>query len=161
MKLLKVLLVCAIIAFPIAAQTNHKVKQMSDLQCLTANLYFEARGEKPVGRQAVADVTLNRVQSKKFPKNVCAVVFQRKQFSWTHQVSWIKIDKILTGKVEDLRKADFSAYNNAKEIAMKSLGGFKILPEDSLHYHAKYVKPKWSYKMKKYATIGSHVFYRS
>jgi len=162
MKLLKILLVCATIAFPIVAHTNHKVKQLTDLQCLTANLFFEARGEKPVGLVAVADVTKNRVQSKKYPGNLCSVVFQRKQFSWTHQQNWNSIQKVLNGSVSGFRAADRAAYQKAKEIAQKSLKGLvRVLPENSMHYHATYVKPSWSRKMQKYATIGSHVFYRS
>lgn len=162
MKLLKILLACATIAFPIAAQTNNKVKQLTDLQCLTANLFFEARGEKPVGLVAVADVTKNRVQSKKYPGNLCSVVFQRKQFSWTHQQNWNSIQKVLNGSVSGFRAADRVAYQKAKEIAQKSLKGLvKVLPESSLHYHATYVKPSWSRKMKVHAKIGTHIFYNS
>lgn len=162
MKLLKILLACATIAFPIAAHTNHKVKQLTDLQCLTANLFFEARGEKPVGKVAVADVTKNRVQSKKYPGNLCSVVFQRKQFSWTHQQNWNSIQKVLNGSVSGFRAADRAAYQKAKEIAQKSLKGLvKVLPESSLHYHATYVKPSWSRKMKVYSQIGNHIFYKS
>ena len=162
MKLLKILLACATVAFPIAAQTNHKVKQLTDLQCLTANLYFEARGEKPVGKVAVADVTKNRVQSKKYPKSVCSVVFQKHQFSWVKQQSRNSIQKVLNGSVSGFKAADKAAYHRAEEIAEKSLKGLvRVLPESSLHYHATYVKPSWSRKMQKYATIGSHVFYRS
>ena len=162
MKLLKVTLALAIVAFPAIAQTNNKVKQLTDLQCLTANLYFEARGEKPVGLVAVADVTKNRVQSKKYPSSFCAVVFQRSQFSWAHQQSWNSIQKVLNGSVSGFKAADKAAYHRAKEIAEKSLKGLvRVLPESSLHYHATYVKPSWSRKMQKYAIIGSHVFYRS
>lgn len=162
MKLLKVTLALAIVAFPAIAQTNHKVKQLTDLQCLTANLFFEARGEKPIGKVAVADVTKNRVQSKKYPGNLCSVVFQRKQFSWTHQQSWNNIQKVLNGSVSGFKAADKAAYHRAKEIAEKSLKGLvRVLPESSLHYHATYVKPSWSRKMKVYAKIGTHVFYNS
>ena len=162
MKVLKILLACAATAFPVIAHTNHKVQKLTDLQCLTANLYFEARGEKPVGMLAVADVTKNRVQSKKYPDSICAVVFQRKQFSWSHQQSWNSIQKVLNGSVSDFKVADRAAYHRAKEIAQNSIKGLlKVLPESSLHYHATYVKPSWSRKMKKYATIGTHVFYNS
>lgn len=162
MKLLKIFLACATIAFPIAAHTNHKVKQLTDLQCLTANLYFEARGEKPIGMLAVADVTKNRVQSKKYPGSVCTVVFQKHQFSWVKQQSWNSIQKVLNGSVSGFRAADRAAYQKAKEIAQKSIKGLvRVLPESSLHYHATYVKPSWSRKMKVYAKIGTHVFYNS
>lgn len=161
LKLLKIALALIAVAAPLTAQTNAKVQNLTALQCLTANLYFEARGEKPAGMQAVADVTVNRMLTSRFPATICGVVFQRKQFSWTHQQAWSKIDKILTGQVKNLNKLEKIAYNKSKQIAEDAMNGVRILPESSLHYHATYVKPKWSAKMKKYATIGSHVFYRS
>ncbi|HZZ88499.1 MAG TPA: cell wall hydrolase, partial [Caulobacteraceae bacterium] len=47
-----------------------------DLQCLTAAVYYEARGESREGQAAVAQVVLNRVRSPAFPKTVCGVVYQ-------------------------------------------------------------------------------------
>jgi len=38
-----------------------------DTECLATNIYFEARGESYEGQKAVAFVTLNRVESNKFP----------------------------------------------------------------------------------------------
>lgn len=161
MKLLKILLASAIIAFPVLAESNHKVKTLTDLQCLTANLYFEARSEKLKGLIAVADVTKNRVQSKKYPNSICSVVFQRKQFSWSHQQSWSTIQKVLEGSVGSFKLKDRQAYQLAKTTAQNSIKGFvRVLPRDSLHYHATYVKPKWARKMQKYATIGTHIFYK-
>ncbi|NYZ69950.1 cell wall hydrolase, partial [Endozoicomonas sp. SM1973] len=55
-----------------------------DLQCLTLNIYHEARGEGLMGMLAVGEITINRVNNKKWPNSICAVVYQDKQFSWTH-----------------------------------------------------------------------------
>jgi spore germination cell wall hydrolase CwlJ-like protein len=66
--------------------TSLSDKLKEDILCLTANLYFEARGEGVKGLKAVADVTLNRVKSKKYPSSVCKVVFQKSQFSWVNEV---------------------------------------------------------------------------
>ena len=52
------------------------------LRCLTEALYFEARGESRSGQRAVAEVILNRVDSRAFPGSVCHVVHQRGQFSY-------------------------------------------------------------------------------
>ncbi len=54
----------------------------SALMCLALNIYFEARSESFASQVAVAQVTLNRIESKKYPNDVCAVVKQPKQFSW-------------------------------------------------------------------------------
>jgi spore germination cell wall hydrolase CwlJ-like protein len=57
-----------------------------ELKCLADNIYYEAGNQSTQGKLAVAAVTINRVKSPKFPKSVCAVVYQRTkrvcQFSW-------------------------------------------------------------------------------
>lgn len=127
-------------------------------QCMTANIFFEARGESTEGMQAVAKVTMNRVKSKKYPDSVCKVVFQKKQFSWTHQQKWEKIVQVMHGAVT---KKDLAAYQKSAIIAKQAVKNQIILPElaDSLWYHANYVKPKWSGKLKRVAKIGVHIFY--
>ena len=46
-----------------AARQRH-----ADITCLAENIYYEARGEPLVGQYAVAEVTLNRVASRNFPR---------------------------------------------------------------------------------------------
>ena len=40
---------------------------MREMQCLALNVYHEARGESRSGQYAVATVTMNRVQSDRYP----------------------------------------------------------------------------------------------
>jgi spore germination cell wall hydrolase CwlJ-like protein len=47
------------------------------LTCLAQNIYYEARSEEFDGKVAVAQVTLNRANSGKFPDTICGVVHQR------------------------------------------------------------------------------------
>ena len=66
----------------------------NEKECLAENVYFEARGQGAAGWVAVAQVTLNRVQDKRFPNTICEVVKQgltyengypiknKCQFSW-------------------------------------------------------------------------------
>lgn len=135
---------------------------LTPLQCMTANIYFEARGESIKGMEAVANVTMNRVKSKRYPKSVCAVVFQRKQFSWTHQQSWGAINKIMQGDTSKMKQQDKLAYTKAYKIAVQSMLGLANVPglDNSMFYHAAYVQPKWASKMQRVAKIGSHVFYK-
>ena len=42
------------------------------LMCLALNVYFEARSDTMTGQYAVAHVVINRVQSSKFPDDVCS-----------------------------------------------------------------------------------------
>lgn len=51
------------------------------VKCLAEAVYFEARGE-PI-RRYIVDVVFNRVKSKYFPNDICAVVYQPYQFSFT------------------------------------------------------------------------------
>ena len=52
--------------------------------CLAALIFFEARGESLEGQIAVGEVAINRVESPRWPNDICAVVMQKKQFSYTH-----------------------------------------------------------------------------
>ncbi len=51
------------------------------LDCMAKNIYFEAAVESTAGKMAVAHVTLNRVNSKRFPTTVCGVVKQGKHYA--------------------------------------------------------------------------------
>jgi len=56
----------------------------AEIKCLADNIYFEALTESDAGKIAVANVTMNRVKHPAFPNSVCDVVWEPKQFSWTH-----------------------------------------------------------------------------
>ena len=117
--------------------------------CLAMNVYHEARSEDLVGQLAVAEVTLNRVAAKQFPNEVCDVVWQRRQFSWTHD-----------GKSDKPR--DQEAWVTAHNIATLAIrqGKPRAVGEDVLFYHAEYVKPYWAASFHKAAQHGSHIFYQ-
>ncbi len=53
-----------------------------EIYCHATNLFFEARGEIPLGQRWVLDVVKNRVNSKMYPDTYCGVVTQPRQFSW-------------------------------------------------------------------------------
>ena len=120
--------------------------------CLALNVYFEARSEPVVAQFAVAQVTMNRVLSNKYPDTVCDVVWQRKQFSWTHD-----------GKSD--RPREEQGWRRAKWVAAVTLNdvdnSVDILPRSALYFHADYVKPYWVSSLVKVAQIGRHIFYRS
>lgn len=122
--------------------------------CLALNMYFEARNEGHVGMFAVGLVTLNRVESHKYPDNVCDVVWQNKQFSWTHD-----------GKSDDptrhTAKRDREAWRDAKAIANMLLTEERVYPlQGATMYHAEYVKPYWTKSYTKVNQVGQHIFYK-
>jgi spore germination cell wall hydrolase CwlJ-like protein len=122
--------------------------------CLALNMFFEARNEPLEGQLLVAEVTLNRVTSKHYPNNVCDVVWQRKQFSWTHD-----------GKHDDptrMNYLDRVSWDHIQKAAIEVLkNSEKVLPgSKATHYHADYVKPYWVKDMKYIGKVGSHLFYK-
>ena len=119
--------------------------------CLALNVYFEARSEPMIAQFAVAQVTMNRVASEKYPDNVCDVVWQKKQFSWTHDG---KSDKPKEAKAWEV------AQWVAKVVLEDTDRTLAVVPHDTLHYHADYVSPYWVSQCEKVGTIGRHIFYR-
>lgn len=121
-----------------------------ELKCLADNIYYEAGNQSTQGKLAVAAVTINRVKSPKFPKSVCAVVYQRTkrvcQFSWVCEGN------------KTVRSAQ--QYSESKKVAEKVLlsgANHGILGRNVLFYHADYVNPRWN--LKRVAKIGDHIFY--
>ncbi|MCG6969059.1 MAG: cell wall hydrolase [Gammaproteobacteria bacterium] len=152
----QVLLVAAAVFVLSTSATLYKVfkdkYEMREIRCLAMNIYHEARGEPGMGQYAVAQVTLNRVASTRYPNDVCRVVHQRAketaQFSWT-------LDDITDIPKES--KAWIDAIRVAKEVYRQEktadIG-------DALFYHADYVSPRWASKKDKVAKIGRHIFYK-
>lgn len=113
------------------------------VECLAKNIYFEARGEGVKGQIAVAHVTLNRTQNEAYPDDVCDVVYQKHQFSWTSVKSKI---------------TDMVLYSKLRSIAYDVIiGKTKDPTKGALNFHNKAVTPGWNKRVK--AVIGNHVFY--
>ena len=121
-------------------EASVKLPTIKEFNCLVKNVYYEARGENLMGKVAVAKVTMNRVKHPNYPKTICGVVYQRKQFSWTIKPSKAKI--------------------NAKEW-MESINaaakGYALDGFEATHYHNFTVSPKWN--LQQIAVIGKHIFY--
>ena len=49
---------------------NHMKIDQQELWCLSQNIYFEARAESYSGKQAVANVTRNRLKSEAHPTHI-------------------------------------------------------------------------------------------
>ncbi|MEX0408915.1 cell wall hydrolase [Aquibium sp. LZ166] len=125
-------------------------------KCLTAGVYFEARGENLKGQAAVAQVILNRVRNPTYPNSICGVVYQND--SWRNRCQF----SFACDGIRD-RVASPAHWKTAKEIAMAVTAGKIFIPEvgSSTHYHATYVHPRWANAMEKMKKIGLHVFYRT
>lgn len=117
-----------------------------DIECLAKNIYHEARGEPLEGQIAVAQVTVNRVQSGEFQSSICKAVYADKQFSWT------------IGKPKTVK--DRKAWEASVAIATAVLTKSIHLPDfKALYFHTKQVKPRWNRTKRIVAVIGNHIFY--
>jgi spore germination cell wall hydrolase CwlJ-like protein len=123
-------------------------------QCLAEALYFEARGESVPGQFAVAEVILNRVDSDKFPGSICKVVKQGANRKNACQFSFA-----CDGIAEVIHEP--SAFEQAGKIARIMLdGAARGLTNGATYFHTLNVRPSWSRKFTRTATIGAHHFYR-
>ena len=127
---------------------NHKVEFLNlsyekkqlvlkEVECLARNIYFEAGGEPRNGKIAVAEVTMNRVKSRQYPRTVCGVVHQR--IKGTCQFSWV-----CEGKKTVYRNS--SAWLDSIKIAeniLISKQHYGIIGS-AKYFHADYVDPAWA-----------------
>ena len=139
MSMLTALGLTAMMSAPTVDPEQHK--------CLAMNIYHEARGERVEGQIAVAHVTLNRVDHKNWPSSICEVVYEPKQFSWTHMI-------------KDHTPSNFKAYRDAEIIARDVMIGNTEDPTyGAVFYHANYVNPDWADQVDLSKIIGRHLFY--
>jgi N-acetylmuramoyl-L-alanine amidase len=127
----------------------------SELQCMQCALYWEARSESSDAQFLVGETILNRVSAKQYPDSICGVVWQRKQFSFTHD-----------GKTDTMsdRGAINQTFSMAKEILENDdYGNSEIGIETSptaMFYHDDSIDPPyWTANMTVYAVTESFFFY--
>ena len=143
-------------------------------KCLAENIYFEARGQGQAGWLAVAQVTLNRVEDRRFPNTVCEVVKQgltyasgdpirnKCQFSWycdgKKDIIWANKEKsglTIEGNARAWREAvRISIYVHGH-------GGFRVNDntKGAVYYYAhNLVYPTWADHKDLTVIIGNHTF---
>lgn len=136
------------------ARGHVSANESAGLDCLAKAISYEAAQEPLAGRQAVAQVILNRTRHRAFPKTICGVVFQGSerrtgcQFSFTCDGS--------------LRRAlSRRTWEAALAIARQAMAGeLPVTVGGATHYHADYVAPRWAPSLVRVGSIGAHIFYR-
>jgi|TARA_R110002073_G_scaffold116918_1_gene255377 hypothetical protein len=128
---------------------NQLIVDDIDVFCLAKNIFHEAGIEPDIGKYAVAQVTLNRVDSSKYPNTICKVVLQRYQFSWANRKSlhWTHPKGLNWNRSYEI--AQHVIYENHRVNGL----------ENVKYYHADYIKPHWSRNMTQVSIIGRHIFY--
>lgn len=131
-------------------------EQLQEIACLAFNVYFEARGEPLAGQYAVAEVTMNRVASGRYPGSICGVVHQKnwdpRRRRYVSAFSWTELD--------ERPSREDATFRQAWEVAEAVYHGRYVpMLKGATHYHAAYVRPSWARGNKPVARIGSHIFY--
>jgi spore germination cell wall hydrolase CwlJ-like protein len=173
MKTVALVLVAGVMGFIACSVTQYKMDSLrnketgpehmsaaeveKNLNCLALNIYREAGNEPFEGKVAVAQVTLNRSESGHFPKEICAVVYQKGRNPFTDKIvcqfSWYCDVKHRNRPVDD--KTYEESYRVAKMVFVENFRLESV--KDALFYHADYVNPRWN--KKRIVKIGTHIFY--
>lgn len=136
-----------------SSQITAKIRSQQ-LACLAKNIYYEAGSEPFEGKVAVAQVTMNRSQSGKFPDDICKVVYQKDDRLGLCQFSWFCMPNTT---IKPMHKEN---YDESMEVAKKVLlEGFRLPSlKEALYFHGTYINPGWN--REKITVIGRHIFYK-
>lgn len=120
---------------------------MLAVTCLALAIYYEARDQPIDGQTEVGMVVMNRVADDKFPNDVCSVVYDPNQFSFTND-----------GKPE---KPKHHSWKAIKVLAKDILNHPNKYDDGNnvLYYHATYVEPSWVGGYQLVGKIEDHIFY--
>jgi len=127
-----------------------------ELRCMTAAIYFEARGEPRRGQVAVAQVVMNRVRANVYPDTICGVIFQGQ---WNRNACQFSF--ACDGKAD--RPNNKALWARSKDLAREVMRGEHWLSDIgyATHYHANYVRPHWARHFNRVKQIGQHIFYKA
>ena len=122
-----------------------------DVFCMAKNIFHEAGIEDELGKYAVAQVTLNRMQNPKYPKTICEVVMDPYQFSWANdrKIRWTRPRGPLWAQSVAIAERVVIEGHRVRGL------------ERANYYHADYVNPRWKKPGAKIAQVGTHIFYAS
>ena len=159
---------------PMISSSSEKFENDEEFLCLVENIYFESKGESMRGKIAVGVVTLNRLKDPRYPKTLCEVVKQgpiRESWKTRSDPNLASSDRIF---LPIRHRCQFSwwcdgykeriSYNeqwtDSIQAARSALSGrYNDLVGNATHYHAVYVSPSWSNKLKFIVQIDNHRFY--
>ena len=116
---------------------------INEILCLSAIMFGEARGEPDIGKVAVAYTAINRKADPNYPKNICSVMKQPKQYQFLNngmpskkQVAYLMplAEAILQGRIDDPTKG-------------------------AKWFHTKNMKPYWAKDKTIKVAYNNHIFY--
>lgn len=119
-------------------------KNTDIMKCLTCNATGEALYKEGIDAMIrVNRVAIARSTSGQYPKNICSVIYQKAQFSWTTKPKICTSQKV------------WAQAQKAAKLAYQRKGNGKLF------FHADYIKPKWArYCVGKEQPRGdTHIYY--
>jgi spore germination cell wall hydrolase CwlJ-like protein len=120
--------------------------QRNDLNCMTLNIYHEARGTPFNNQLAVALVVVNR--QRIIGGTLCQVLHAPGQFAWTRR----RLGRI----------SEPVAWDLSQRIAYMVMFDPEVpdITRGSTHFHERSMSPNWSKRSTQKMVIGAHVFVR-
>jgi len=147
-----------------------------ELYCLAINSYHEARGESFDDKMATAQVVMNRVDSMKYPDDVCKVVTAgpvRESWKTRQHPDLDKEDRVY---YPIRHRCQFSWYCDGRSDAIQNLDGWEDsviaaflvytgfgedIVDGATHYYAHdKVNPSWARSMVVTVKLNGHTYLR-
>lgn len=130
----------------VGAIKNRNDSVAQQITCLALNVYHEARSSSQKDQASTAHVVLNRRAMRNYSDTVCGVIWEARQFSWTHDGM---------SDVPREKNAWLIAQRIAYLVYTENMDDFT---SGATHYYAHaLVKPRWAYGMHK-QIIGKHTY---
>lgn len=123
-----------------------------EISCLAENIYYEAAKESYEGKLAVAQVTLNRLNSGKYANSICGVVKQK--INGICQFSWYCMSVSHNRNKYEWEESEMIA----RKAMTQDIVHLTIATQNVMFYHNNQVNPGW--RLKRVTQIGNHIFYR-
>ena len=144
-------LILAILVYIVSITASYaNSNNNNEIDCLAKNIYFEARNQSFIAQKAVAFVTLNRVEDDKYPDDICSVVWQDKQFSWTHD-----------GKSDIPKNLEaWAVAIIAAQEVIRNYGSIHDPTRGAVMYHTVRARPYWRNYYTVTVIIEDHIFYK-
>jgi len=120
---------------------------MTSLMCLALAAYFATKTYE--GMEHVISVVLNRVEDRRYPDDVCSVVYEKGQFAWT------------SDGLPDRPHDDYLsqlAWDQANLIASEALAGYGV-ETTSTHFHTEGMPLSWASSFAFDGCFGGNCFY--
>lgn len=94
--------------------------------CLARIIFNESRNEPIIGKQMVAQVTVNRVNSGKFPDSICKNMRAKGAYSFYNPKSKKSVDRVRKYPVEYTKIAEEALAGKYEKLISKKVLYFKV-----------------------------------